>query len=843
MYINGFVDKNQFHVRTLEGDFKFTPEVCLYKEESDGQYESIHGKKLSRIPFDTISDANKFLESYKDIFPIYGQSDWDLQILNDQYGHLKELTSDQVTIYSLDIEVEVPDGEGFPDAMKAEWPVNAITITDKTRDKIYAFGTGEWSAEKAIELGELDEDTANKVQYKQCVDEIEILVFLLQLWNARCPHVLTGWFSESFDIPYLYNRITKLMPGRQHELSPWRKTYKSEYKVYDNVKEKVKLKGIAHLDYYKLYTTFTFKERDKYSLNHICEIELNEKKISYEEEQSLYRLAKNNWQKFLSYNIKDAVLVDRLDEKLKLIPLAMEVAYKAKINFDDVFSPVKTWDGLTMNDLLSRGITAGINRYNNFKEKYIGGYVKSPIPKMYKWVISFDLESLYPNICQQWNIGPDTVVSGGMRNLIIEQLFNEVFNGQVDTVYLMEKNVSLAANSIEFDISKESFISKQMSDLMVTRKEAKSLMKKHKNLAKETTGEAHKKHKALASEYNTKQHAMKVLLNSGYGALGSIAFRFYDIRCAEAITSCGQLVIKYIEKKINDWMNKKLDNKNDYCIAIDTDSVYFRIDGLMERYGTGDTAKDIDIADKICKGIEKNVIKPAFDELCRIINGQRPTMTMDREAIAPTGFWAAKKRYALDVWDNEGYRYTAEERKTPKIMGLEAIQSRTPEWCRNRMAEGIHLILTGTGKNRMLPFLQKAQEDFLKLEPSEIAYNVKAGDFNKYKQDTIPFHKKGAQPQMRAILFHNKLIKDLDLKDVQPIYSGNKTKYLFLEKPNPYRFDCIAFNEFLDKRFYLDEYVSYNIQYERTFKNPIIDICHDVGLNTEEVISIDQFFS
>ena len=646
-----------------------------------------------------------------------------------------------------------------------------------------------------------------------------MLLSYLAFIKENQPHVITGWNSDSFDMIYIYTRLCVLFSeDTAKKLSPWGMVDVIDVKgLYGKTHKEVDIKGIALLDYLKLYKKFTFKTRDSYKLDAIAHVELEKRKLSYDEEKSLFTLAQNNFQKFISYNILDAILVDELDEKLKLLPLVFDIAWKAKINFEDVLSPVKTWDALCCNELIENNVVPPLSKPPGTNEKYEGGFVKEPISGLYEDIFSFDLESLYPSIIIQWNIGFDTIVETDERQNIIQDIINE--NVKSD-------DYSLTANGIRYRNDHQSFLAKLMESLKVDRKKAKKKMFEYANA----------KDYFMQSTYHTKQLALKVLLNSGYGALASVYFRFFDIRMAESITMTGQAVIQYIAKHINNFMNvaNKTENidYNNYC---DTDSVYFTAGNIMKKYRG--TPEYVDKMDKLCKGIEKNIITPSFDKLKNDLGCYKQQMFMDREVIADRGFWTAKKRYALRVLDNEGVRYDEPSYKT---MGLSLVQSRTPEWVRSKLLDGIKIILQSDDENRVAEYIDCVKKEFISLPLEETAFNVKVGDIAKYSTKEKPYYKGGTQAQLKAVILHNKMVEKYP--DIPKLNTGESVKWLWLQ-PNPTGEEVIAFDTFLPKEFELENYVCYNTQFEKTFQTPLMDICKAINIKYENVFELDGFFS
>jgi DNA polymerase elongation subunit (family B) len=418
--------------------------------------------------------------------------------------------------------------------------------------------------------------------------------------------------------------------------------------------------GIAMLDYLQLYKKFSFTMQESYRLDHIAHIELGERKLDYSEYESLFGLYKNNYQLFIEYNIKDVDLVDRLDDKLKFIEQVMAIAYDGKVNFVDAFTSVRLWDVIIHNYLINQRIVVPQNKRTHKDKQIIGAYVKDPQTGMHEWVVSFDLNSLYPHLIMQYNISPETFV-GQHPNINGESGLEKILAGFLNENDLkekmIEKNITCSASGCFFDKDRQGFLPKLMEkmyndrvvykDRMIAAKKDQEINPSDENI------------KLIARNHNM-QLAKKIQLNSAYGALSNEYFRWYDDKLAESITISGQLSIKWIEQKINAYMNKLIKTNNvDYVIASDTDSIYVKmgsmVDGLKDMNLT-----EIEIVQAIDTFCEKKMtpfIDKSYEELAEYVNAYSQKMAMKREAIASKGIWTAKKRYILNVWNNEGVQY------------------------------------------------------------------------------------------------------------------------------------------------------------------------------------------
>jgi DNA polymerase elongation subunit (family B) len=289
--------------------------------------------------------------------------------------------------------------QGFPDITTADKEITAITM--KKNDMYIVLGCGEFVTDN------------EKIKYIRCKDEHELLLKFLDVWRSKwfSPDLITGWNVEGFDIPYIVNRIRRVLGHNMaKKLSPWEILEERTIQFMGREQQVFIPVGISTLDYLQLYKKFSFTNQESYRLDHIAFVELGERKMDYSEYDSLFGLYKNDFQKFIEYNIKDVDLVDRLDEKLKLIEQVFAIAYDGKVNYQDAFTSVRMWDVIIHNYLLNQRIVVPQLRVGNKDGQIIGAYVKDPKKGMHKWVVSFDLNSLYPHIIMQYNISPETYI-------------------------------------------------------------------------------------------------------------------------------------------------------------------------------------------------------------------------------------------------------------------------------------------------------------------------------------------------------------------------------------------------------------------------------------------------
>ena len=591
--------------------------------------------------------------------------------------------------------------------------------------------------------------------------------------------------------------------------------------------------GVSILDYMDLYKKYTYTNQESYALNHIAYVELGETK--HENPHETFRdWYTNDYQSFVDYNIQDVELVDRLEDKMKLIDLIITMAYSAKCNYVDVFSQVRMWDVIMYNYLRDKNIQIPQITRKSKEDAYAGAYVKEPQIGLHKWVVSFDLNSLYPHLIMNYNISPETIK--GMHKTVpgVDEMLSQTF----DTSFLKENQETITPNGALFDCTKYGFLPELLLQMYNERKETKKLMLKAQQEYEDTK---HPKLLNLISRYKNKQLALKIALNSAYGAIGNQYFRFYDIRIAEAVTYGGQLAIRWIEIALNKYLNELLKTDDvDYVIASDTDSVYITFESLIEKLKPKDPVKFLDT---ICREKFETFINQKYQELADYTNAYEQKMVMSREVIADKGIWTAKKRYILNVWDNEGVRY-----KEPhlKIMGIEAVKSSTPASCREKIKEALKLIMTGNEKE-LNKFIQDFRKEFLKLPPEDIAYPRSVNGVSKF-MDSNALYKKGTPIHVKGAILYNHLLKKNKLINKYPIIQdGDKIKFFPLRQPNIYQSNVMSFFTKMPKEFEIDDIIDYDTQFDKAFVEPLNFVIERIGWKVDRSygtqLSLEDFFA
>ena len=787
------------------------------------KYKTLDGRDAGKIEFESISDAKKWIDEYDDVtgFEYFGNTRYQYPFIADQFPGKVDWDIKQIRLITLDIECESENG--FPDADEAIEPIISITAKEHTTKKIVVFGMNNFVNDRP------------DVNFVKCSTERDLIEKFKEFWLEYNPDIITGWNVKFFDMPYLMNRFRRLM-GDEYllQFSPWgvvtqqsaritAKGFNKEQKYWD-------IMGVATLDYLALYRKHTFVRRESYKLDYIGEVELGENKNEnpYDTFKEFYT---KDYQQFIEYNIQDVELVDKLEDKMKLIELHLTMAYEAKVNYQDVFGQVRMWDTIIFNHLKSKNIVVPANKESEKSRAYEGAYVKDPVVGFHNWIVSFDLNSLYPHLIMQYNISPETMVGYEPNRVNVENMLNQKSDlSDLDTR-------TITPNGAQFRTDKQGFLPELMDKLYKERVIYKDKMAKAKELYQET-GDTRLKNE-ISKNYNI-QLARKIALNSAYGAIGNQYFKYFDVRHAEGITMAGQLTIRWIERDVNAYLNKLLKTSNDvYVVASDTDSIYIKLDSIVNKIfkDKSDNKKIVKVLDRFCEEKLQPYIDKSFSKLAKYVKAYDQKMFMKREVIANKGIWTAKKRYILNVFNEEGL-----DLKEPKlkIMGIEAVKSSTPAPCRVKIKEALKVIMN-KDETALIDFIENFRSHFKKLSPEDIAYPRSCNNLKKYSsskdiyQKSTPIHVKGA-------LIYNNMLKKNKLRKYEVIQDGDKIKFITLKEPNPIREHVISFSSKLPKEFNLHSYIDYDEMFTKSFLEPLRFIVNAIGWNFERKATLDEFF-
>jgi DNA polymerase elongation subunit (family B) len=794
----------------------------LYAKTQDNTvFKTLQNENLKPIQFDSISKAREFKKTYNTgSSSLYGMDRYQYQYIANEYPEDIQFDKDAIKIFTVDIECSAENG--FPDVENPTEELLAITVKNQSNKQIITWGIGDFKTNRS------------DVTYVRCKNEKSLIMEFMKFWTKNYPDVITGWNTKFFDIPYLFNRIRNLTDEKVlNKFSPWNMVQQETIVVRGRPQISYSIFGISMLDYLDLYQKFIPTKQESYKLDYIGKVELGLQKDEnpYDTFRDWYT---KDYQSFIDYNIKDVEIVDGLEDKLKLIELVLTMAYEAKVNYTDVFSQVRMWDMLIYNYLKKDNIMIPPKQDNIKDDKYEGAYVKDPITGMHNWIVSFDINSLYPHLIMQYNISPEKIIGVEPSGISVDKLLNHA----TPLTHLKAEGACITPNGAKFKVDSPGFLPRLMESMYNDRVKFKTLAFQAKKEYQKTKDPATAKE---ISRCHNIQWAKKIALNSAYGAIGNQYFRYYDVRQATAITSAGQFVIRFIQKNVNEYMNRilKTEDKVDYIVASDTDSIYLTLDKLVEA-----TCKDKSKADtlKFLNKVVNSRIEPFIDkcfaELADYTNAIKQKMVMKREVIADKGIWTAKKRYMLNVLDEEGI--TFEEPKL-KIMGIEAVKSSTPEVCRGRIRQAIKLIMT-KGEDELQAFVADFKKEFYQMTAEQISFPRSCNNLIKYKHGSNIFIK-GTPIHVKGALIYNHQLKQFKLHKKYPlIQEGDKIKFLKLVEANPFKFDVISYVTKLPSEFKLQEYIDYDIMFQKTFLDPMSFILNSIGWEYEKTASLEDFF-
>jgi DNA polymerase elongation subunit (family B) len=885
IYVRGYEDGVRF-----QDVVEYDPYIFTASLTGRSEYKTLAGRPVAKLHLGSMRDAASYIKNNKDVAGHemygYGPESYHYQYINDAFPGEVNYDPSLISVVTLDIETDSEGG--FPNIKEADKALTAITI--RKNQQAVTFGLFPYTPE------------LDYVTYVECRSERDMIERFLALWRTEewMPDVVTGWNVEFFDIPYLINRITRLFDEKvAKRLSPWNLWEQRRDPSSEDMAEYMNIPaGISVLDYMQLYKKFSFTNQESFKLDHIAFVELGERKLDFNELgfETLDEFYKGDFRNYINYNIRDVDLVYKLDQKMKFLEQVYAIAYDGKVNFIDSLTTVSMWDVIIHNYLMERKIVIPIKSIGNKPRQIEGAYVKDPQCGIHDWVVSFDLNSLYPHLIMQYNISPETMrgqlmqydlsvtsksvdmfLDGELdvvrdeqqRNQLREDIKNAVngfapnsssskltdyfLNFETIREPLEKHNLTIAPTGCVFDKTTRGFL----PTLMETMYNDRSLWKKRMLEAKKAYEQTPTRE--LSNEIarcHNMQLAKKIQLNSAYGALSNQFFRWFDNRLAESITKSGQLSIRWMEKKINAQLNKILRTDNeDFVIAIDTDSMYIKLGKFVEKtYPDRNKPITVTYIDKVCAEYFEPFIDKSYQELADYVSAYEQKMKMKREAIADKGLWTGKKHYILNVYDLEGVRFAEPKLK---IQGIESVRSSTPATCREHLKAAFSVIMN-ENESSLQKFIKDYRRVFKTLPFEDIAFPrsvrgmLKSDQFDKktkkliqksYNTGTMNFLL-GTPIHVKGSLMYNHLIhlKNLETK-YMPIGEGEKIKFCYLLDSSPLPTNVIAAPGKLPKELGLNKFLDYDTQFDKSFMEPLRTIMEAIGWKEEnEQQSLDQFF-
>jgi DNA polymerase elongation subunit (family B) len=828
IYFRGFKDGKRISQHV---DFKPT---LFVRSKKESKFKSIFGENLDRIQFPSITEARDFVKKYKEVsnFPIYGNTNFVYQLISKLFPDTISFDPSLLKILTVDIETTVD--YGFPDTREAQEEVLLITVRDFKTKQMTTYGCKPFLPKKSY------------CTYIQCKDEMDLLRRFIESFKTDgYPDIITGWNSQLFDVAYLSSRIRRVLGEKAlQDLSPHGFVLESEVEfARGRTQVAFNWAGISILDYMDLYKKFSFKQLESYRLDAVAKEELDKEKLKHPY-NSFKEFYSNDWNLFVDYNIVDVELVDELEDKMKLIELILTMAYDAKCNYTDIYSSVRTWDCILYNALLKRDIVVhnppGVDPEKD--RQIMGAFVKDPVPGQYDWVVSFDATSLYPSIIMSWNMSPETLVSGQKYLADDDRSIQKLIDREFDTTTLHEEAVTMTANGQCFRKDRKGIFPELVEFYFAGRQKAKKAMLEAQSNYEKTKDP---KHLGEISSLNSKQMAAKILMNSLYGAMGNIYFRYYDIRIAEGITMTGQLIIRTVAKQLNKLIGNEVGKATgsvpdkDFSFYSDTDSTYITLNEVVKAIIPNKGSKEIvEVLDKYCAKVIEPVISKTCGELCSYLNTFQDRIKFKREVIAERGIWIAKKRYALTVHNAEGVVYDPPKLK---VLGMEIVRTSTPAPVRKALKEAVEIVLT-KDENTIKQYVSDVEKKWHNLNPESIAFPRGVNGVKDYS-DSNSIFKKGTPIHVRGSLIYNHMIKNLGLeKQYQYIQEGDKIKFIYLKEPNPLGTHVISFIGDLPLEFRLQSYIDYDKMFEKAFLDPLNSLLSCIGWQLKEQATLEGLF-
>ena len=846
--------KNLVHIWDDEkGHFTLPYKKYAYRKNNNGKYVALDGNRVEKVYDWDDSDIQRGLIYESDIGP-------ETRTLIDLYYESDDISKGHREMY---LDIEVATEGGFSDTEEVWQPLTSISFYDRAGDQYVAI------------LVDPDNKVKSKVSDKLILESVkterELIQKFLNHYASVAPTIITGWNIEFFDIPYLYNRIRKVLGTKEADrLSPINDV------IWLKHRNRYKLQGVACLDYMALYKNFTYSEESSYSLEAISQKELGKGKIQYE--GTLDHLYQTDIDKFIEYNINDVRLVYELDLKLQFLDQARGVCHKGHVSYDDIYFTTRYLDGACLTYMKRLGIvapnrknripaTVGVDGEESHSNDFAGAFVMDPKPGVYKWIFDEDMASLYPSIIRTLNISPETKIGrvenwdmvkgaflANQDNSLSVKLKSGIkqlsFSVTEFRKYLVDNKYTVSAIGVVYDSQKPGIIPSILETWMAEREEFRALAKKY---GKEGNME-------LAKFFDAKQLTAKIINNSLYGGLGAPGFRFHDLDNAESITLTGQSVIKHAMSKGNEWFIKQTGVDKQYVIYVDTDSNYFSAEPIIElmekKLGkTMSREEKIDITYKTSQVVEK-FINDSFTPYAKhVLNSDKHFLTIKQEYVSESGIWIAKKRYAQKIISEKGV-LISDLTKGAKgwkldVKGMDVIRSNFPKAFREFMSGILIDILNLVDRKVIDDKVLAFREDMKQKDMIDIMFPTGVKELSKYqiKKDAgqmFADRVKATPAHVKAALVYNDLLDYFKITSAQPIGNGEKIKWTYL-KSNPYGIDGIALKGFEDPEKIVkivEEYIDYDKIFRSSLENKLQDFYNALSYGKVPVNdTLNSFFS
>ena len=791
--------------------YDVTTEPYLYIE-GNGNYESIYGTRVIKKKFGTQYNRYRFLKE-SGIKRVFDNLPAQQQFLVDTYWQKNEEPEfNEHPIKTMFIDIETYSPDDFPDIQTANHVCNVITIYDSLEDRFVTWGLKPYK------------NTQDDVTYVHCSDEKDIFRKFIEYLEADFPDILSGWNSEFFDIPYIINRCRRILGDEWvNRMSPMGNVHSRVIRgTFGKEQTKWYIDGISLLDYLDVYKKFSVGLRESYKLDAIGELELGEKKVDYGN-TNLASLSDDDWQTFIDYNIQDVRLLKNLDVKLKYIDLIRMLAYSGLTTFEAAMGALSVINGATAIRGRRRNQVIPTFIRNEDTGKNPGAYVGEPLRGFQKDIISFDANSLYPNVMISLNMSPETKV-GKIEDKNEKEITIRHVNGKVFTLpinkfakFVSDEEIAISRANVLFTQKRKGVMPEILDEYYGKRVKIKKELGK---LRREYSKTKDPKTKVKIDQLDSKQLCIKIFINSIYGYFGNKNAPFGDDDIASSITLTGQAVIKMSNELLKKYITKRVgieDEKmlNDSVIYNDTDSSYISIKHIIDN-------TDINFVDS-----EGNLTKELHDEVqciedflndeikvwgSKALNSKDCRFVFKREMIADVGVFLQKKRYVIRVLDDEGipvnkFKYT----------GVEVVRSTMPDAIKPHVKGIIETMLSTQDVNKTNKILNETYKIFKSLPVEDVSFVSGIKGYEKYAMDCDEFKTvKGMPNHVKAAYYHNLLLKKFGIdNEYEEIGSGDKVRYFYVQKPNPFNIGNIAYKYYYPKQFNEKFNVDYELMFEK----------------------------
>ena len=777
----------EIHTWDKKGERIVTSVPCLpyfYYEDITGEATSIFNTCLRKKEFNNYFDKTKYLKErgLKQVFDNYSPVQQSLIDMYWQYNDTEDFTKFPLKIFFLDIEAV---GKGaFSTPENADVEINVITVYDSLTKRFKVWGNQQFST------------TEEDVDYYFCTTEEDLLSRFIYYIKNNSPDILSGWNSDRYDIPYIINRIVKLLGEKEADLlSPYGRRYVRGFNGKFGKKEIVhRLDGVSCVDYMDIYKKFCPVNRESYKLDYIGQVELEQNKLDYGD-QSLYEFMVNDWETFVNYNIQDVRLLVRLEEKLKYVELLRMLSYIGCTTFESALGTVSVVTGAAAIEARKRNQRLSTWLVDDDDRQFEGGHVSVPLAGHHSSIISFDANSLYPNTMITLNASPETKVGRiisvdtdkiSIRNIdgIVLDMTKQEFKN-----FILKEKIAISKAKILFTQKKKGIMS-EMVDMFYkkrvkTRAEAKTL-KQSKSRAKDV--------KLKIEQLDTKQQAIKIFINSVYGVFGNDYCPVKDKDIAESITLTGQAVAKEAREIFKKFVTKETGITDEAelekgLIAGDTDSVYLSMFQIVKQFTIDGKISEqtFEVANKLEKYLNEEIKSWAI----RTLNTSDCRFEFKRETLCDYGIFLEKKRYVLHMLDKEGFA----PEDPWKYTGVEVVSTKMPKAVKPYVKGIIETLIMTKSESETNKIFAEAYDKFLSMTVEDISQVSGIRNLEKYEVQCDGFATcKGMPWHVKAAYHYNLLIEELGISNkYEKISSGDKMKLFYVDTPNKYGIKVIAF--------------------------------------------------